>query len=211
LGLLLAYTLIANSLLFAPPPAGNSPAASGLPRAFAAGIPPQQQPTPAASQPIAQPTAAPSVPPLPDLAYTDLAIAAERDALVAEVATLPAAALTRAGAPVGGVTGARVLSPDGSFAVGLRPGLVAPTDTLQLQLTQPVFPPGDARASRHGAPLAYLFALTATHGPAAAPLTHFGQDAVLVWTLDPAVLAAAGVRGAPPRAYTFDEPTGAWV
>ncbi|MGI8586122.1 MAG: hypothetical protein ACR2M0_00320 [Chloroflexia bacterium] len=42
-------------------------------------------------------------------------------------------------------------------------------------------------------------------------VTRFQKDVDLVWQIDPAALAAAGVKGWPPRVYTLDEQQSAWV
>jgi hypothetical protein len=169
--------------------------------------------TPAASvtitpapQPSGTPTVAPTATPPPDFNVVDLALDAARAALQAQVQALPVVTNT----VVSGTTGGRITSSDGSLTLGLRPGSVAVTDTVAVHVEPRSFPAEDPRATRHGQPLAYTFELTATHGVGGPRVTQFAQDAVLIWQLDAATLAAAGVSGFPLHVYTYNESAGEW-
>jgi hypothetical protein len=135
---------------------------------------------------------------------------AARTALLAQVQALPALTGTITGTLVSGLSGGRILGPDGRLLLGLPAGIVDVTDTLAVQMQPVSFPPGDPRATRQGQPLAFTYALTATHGLGGPPVTRFAQEAVLIWNIDPPALAAAGVSGFPLHVYTYDEGRGYW-
>ncbi|MDQ2808617.1 MAG: hypothetical protein M3Z04_17165 [Chloroflexota bacterium] len=173
---------------------------------------PIADPTPPGPPPtytIPVPTPAPTQTLPPDTNYLDQAVAAAQAGLLAEVAALPPVQGSLTATLLNPVTGGRVVSADGSFTVGLRPGVVPLTSTLAVALAQPHFAPDNPRATRHGLPLTATVELTATQGLAGPRWTGFDRDAVLLWTIDPAVLAAAGVQGIP-RVYTFNETSQTW-
>lgn len=186
----------------------SSPSATATPGESATTTPPAPpMGTPAASvtitpppQPSGTPTVAPTATPPPDLNVVDLALDAARAALQAQVQALPVVTNTL----VSGTTGGRLTSSDGALTLGLRPGSVAVTDTVAVQLEPRSFPAADPRATRDGQPLAYTFELTATHGVGGPRITQFAQDAVLIWQLDAATLAQAGVLGFPLHVYTYN-------
>lgn len=154
-------------------------------------------------------TPAPSLTPIPDTNYTDQAIDASRDALIAEVSALPALTQTITGTLVSGLDGGRITTGDESFTLGLRPGFVPLTDTINVKVEPRTFQAGDPRATRNGQPLAYTFELTATETLSGDPVTSFGNNAVLSWTPDATVLAQAGVTGTL-HVYTYDEQSSQW-
>ncbi len=156
--------------------------------------------------PSGTPTAAPTATAPPDLNVVDLALDATRAALQAQVHALPAVTNTL----VSGALGGRITSTDGYLTLGLLPGSVALTDTLAVQVQPRSFPAADPHATRNGQPLAFTFELTATQGLGGPRVTQFARDAVLIWQIDPAALAAAGVVGFPLRVYTYNETVGAW-
>jgi RHS repeat-associated protein len=155
------------------------------------------------------PTAAPTLTPIPDTNYTQQAIDAARDALIAEVSALPALTQTITGTLVSGLTGGKITTDDESFTLGLRPGSALLTDTLNVLIEPRTFQEGDPRATRNGKPLAYTFELTATNALTGDPITGFAKDAVLSWTPDATVLAQAGITGTL-HIYTYSEQSSQW-
>ena len=155
------------------------------------------------------PSSLPTLTPPPDSDYVGQAIAADNDALLARVVALNGAKGSTTPTLLDAANGGRLATADGSFTVGVFPGTVPPTSTLAVALDQPQFAKGDPRADRAGQPLAYTVALTATQGVGGPPVGPFGTEAALIWTLDPAKLAAANIQGIP-RVYTFNETTQTW-
>jgi RHS repeat-associated protein len=187
----------------------SSPTASGTPTGttdttpiITATIPPTYT--------IGLPTPAPTVTPIPDTNYVDQAIEEARDRLIAEINALPALTQTITGTLVSGLTGGKITTSDGSFTVGLRPGIVPITDTINVMVEPTNYQSGDPRQSRNGQPLAYSYEITATHLSDGQPVVGFGKDAVLIWNIDNQALGEAGVTGWPLRAYTYNEQLGIW-
>lgn len=161
--------------------------------------------------PIAHPTPAPTVVPLPDTDYVDQAIDADVAGWLTAANALPVAEAKMGSASVTPAQGARVSSPDGRLAVALRPGVLPGSAPVDIQVHSVQFAKGDPRATHGGRPLAFVHEISATRGKGAAPVTRFQGDAILVWQVDPKALAATDVRGAPLKVYTFDEAQGVWV
>jgi hypothetical protein len=166
--------------------------------------------TPPPTYTIGVPTAPPTLTPIPDTNYVDQAIEQARASLLAEINALPSLTGTITGTLVSPLTGARITSPDGSLTLGLRPGMVALTDTMVVRIEPGTYQVGDPRRTRNGQPLAYNFELTATRLSDGQPITGFSKEAVLIWNLNYQTLGAAGVYGFPLHAYTFNEQGGYW-
>jgi RHS repeat-associated protein len=155
---------------------------------------------------ISIPTAPPALTPIPDTNYVEQAIEEERDNLLDRVNSLPLVT----GTAVSGQSGGRISSPDGGITLGIMPGAVPATETLNVRVSSPTFVSGDPRATHNGYPLAYTYELTATKSSNGQQVEQFDEDVVLVWNLNPGTLAAAGVKGFPYKVFTYDEQRGAW-
>ena len=194
------------------------PSATGTTTPFASGTttPPATgtatpTPPPPPSGTVGLPTPGPTVTLPPDTDYLDQAIATERTALLQQLNSLPLLTGTLTGTLVTGSSGGRINSADGTLSLGLLPGFVPTDQTINIQVAHPTFAPSDPRATRNGEPLAYMYALTATTVLTGGRITSFQKEVDLVWRVDTAALAAAGVRGWPLHVYTFDEQQVAWV
>ncbi len=172
--------------------------------------PPPFTETPPPTYTVGIPTAPPTLSPIPTDDYTDHAIDSTRDAMLAQVQALPALTGTITGTLVSGSTGGRITSADADLTLGLMPGVVDVTDTINVQVNRVTFPTGDPRATRSGEPIAYTYALSATHPLDGERVSRFNNEVTLVWHIDPEVLVAAGVRGFPLHVYTFNEQGGFW-
>lgn len=166
--------------------------------------------TPPPTYTIQLPSPIATLTPIPDDSYVQHSLDQERAALLAQIAALPLLTGTVSGTLVSGLTGGRIVSADGGLTIGMMPGVVTSTSTINVQVNRTTFPQGDPRATRNGQPLAYTYQLTATEALSGQRITRFNKDVNLVWSIDPAVLAAANVHGFPLRVYTYNEASGQW-
>ncbi|HEY0072292.1 MAG TPA: SpvB/TcaC N-terminal domain-containing protein, partial [Chloroflexia bacterium] len=177
------------------------------------------------------PTAAPTLTPIPDTNYEDQNIARERKALLAEVNALPAT--NRTPVPSSTATGAagtmpeatyaqvdrkkggKVVSSDGAFVVGVRADALSADGTIEVR-KKADSQKNAKKTAGESRRFAYTYEIVATHAkesPGKAkgtPLDRLNKPAVLVWKIDPRVLASAGVSGFPLRAYVYDEKQRSW-
>ena len=114
---------------------------------------------------------------------------------------MPALTGTITGTLVSGLTGGRITSSDQGLTLGLMPGVVGITETLNVQVNRVTFSPGDPRATRGGYPLAYTYELTATQGIGGPLMDQFRNEVALVWNIDDGMLEQAGVQGSPLYVY----------
>jgi hypothetical protein len=106
--------------------------------------------TPHPTYTISPPTAAPFVTPVPDTNYVQQAHDRARDELQAQVNALPPLNRTITGTLASGLIGGRINSEDGGLTLGLRPGIVPVTNTINVQMSRVQFPLGDRRSWRNG-------------------------------------------------------------
>jgi hypothetical protein len=158
---------------------------------------------------VSLPTPAPTLPPIA-ITNTDLVIDNARNALLAQVSALPELTGTITGTLVSGQTGGRINSDDGGLTLGMLPGIVPVTDTINVQVDPVTFQQGDPSSTRNGQPLAYAYSLTATESEGGQRVTQFNSDVTLVWNINWTTLATAGIHGFPLHVYTLNEQNGAW-